>query len=62
MSFLENLISILHDLVSLAAVSHTYVFHEVMNVCKKSSDSLKACFENVNISDMNKVISVQSAH
>ena len=28
---------------------HIYVFHEVMNGCKKSKDSLKACFENVNI-------------
>ena len=26
-----------------------YVIHEVMNCCKKSKDSLKACFESVNI-------------
>ena len=26
-----------------------YVFHEAMNGCKKSRDSLKACLENVNI-------------
>ena len=25
------------------------VVHEAMNGCKKSKDSLKACFENVNI-------------
>ena len=35
--------------VSLAAVNQIYVFHEAMNGCKKSKDSLKACFENVNI-------------
>ena len=33
--------------MSLAAVNHIYVFHEVMNGCKKSKDSLKDCFENV---------------
>ena len=27
--------SVLHGQVSLAAVNHIYVFHEVMNVCKK---------------------------
>ena len=40
---------VLHGQVSLAAVNHIYVFHEIMNGCKKSKDSLKACFENVNI-------------
>ena len=37
-------------LVSLAAVNQIYVIHEAMSGCKKSKDSLKACFENVNIS------------
>ena len=41
--------SVLHGQVSLAAVNHIYVFHDAMNGCKKSEDSLKACFENVNI-------------
>ena len=41
--------STLHRQVSLAAVNHSYVFHEAMNGCKKKSkDSLKACFESVN--------------
>ena len=46
----RNLIfeSVLHGQVSLAAVNHIYVFHEVMNGCKKSKDTLKASFENVN--------------
>ena len=35
--------------VSLAAVNQIYVIHEVMNGCKISRDSLKACFGNVNI-------------
>ena len=35
--------SVLHGQVSLAAVNHMYVFHEVRNSCK-----IKACFENVN--------------
>ena len=36
--------------MSLAAVNHIYAFHEAMNGCKKKSkDSLKAFFENVNI-------------
>ena len=39
--------SVLHGQVSLAAVNQIYVIHEAMNGCKK--DSLKACFENVNI-------------
>ena len=33
----------------LAAVNQIYVFHEATNGFKKSKDSLKACFENVNI-------------
>ena len=41
--------SILHRQVSLGAVTQIYVIHEAMNRCKKSKDSLKACFENVNI-------------
>ena len=40
--------SVLHGQVSLAAVNEMYVIHEAMNGCKKSKDSLKACFENVN--------------
>ena len=39
----------LHGQVSLAAVNQFCVVHEDMNGCKKSKDSLKACFENVNI-------------
>ena len=41
--------SVLHEKVSLAAVNKICVFHEAMNSCKKSKDSLKACFQNVNI-------------
>ena len=41
--------SVLHGQVSLAAVNQIYVIHEAMNGCKKSKDSLKARFENVNI-------------
>ena len=36
--------------VSLAAVNQIYVIHEAMNGCK-NLDSLKACFENVNINN-----------
>ena len=35
--------------VSLAVVNQIYVFHEAVKGCKKSKDSLMACFENVNI-------------
>ena len=41
--------SVLHWQVSLAAVNQIYVIHEAMNGCKNSTDSLKACFENLNI-------------
>ena len=41
--------SVLHGQVSLAAINLIYVIHEAMNGCKKSKDSLKDCFENVNI-------------
>ena len=41
--------SVLHGQVSLAAVNQIYVFHEAMNDFKNLKDSLKACFENVNI-------------
>ena len=41
--------SVLHGQVSLAAVNQIYVIHGAMNGCKKSKDSIKACFENVNI-------------
>ena len=41
--------SVLHRQVSLAAVNQICVVHEAMNGCKKSKDSLKDCFENVNI-------------
>ena len=41
--------SALHRPMSLAAVSHICVFHEVMTAwSQKSKYSLKACFENVN--------------
>ena len=36
--------------MSLATVNQICVVHEAMNGCKKSEDSLKECFENVNIS------------
>ena len=38
--------SILHGQVSLAAVNQMCVFHERLQTYK---DTLKACFENVNI-------------
>ena len=47
MSFLANefdVQSVLHGQVSLAAVNQICVIHEAM-----SEDSLKDCFENVNI-------------
>ena len=40
---------ILHGQVSLEAVNQINVFLDAMNGCKKTEDSLKACFENVNI-------------
>ena len=44
-----NVRRVLHGQVSLAAVNQTYVIHEAMKGCKKSKDSLTACFDNVNI-------------
>ena len=41
--------SILHGQVNLAADNQMYVFNEAMNGCKKYKDSLKTCFENVNM-------------
>ena len=41
--------SSLHGQVSLAAVNQICVIHEAMNGCKNLKDSLKDCFENVNI-------------
>ena len=41
--------SILHGQVSLAALNQICIIHEAMNGCI-NLDSLKACFENVNIS------------
>ena len=43
-----NVRSILHRHVSLAGVNQICVIHEAMNGCK-NLDSLKDCFENVNI-------------
>ena len=40
---------VLHGQVSLAAVNQICVIHEAMNGCEKSKESLKDCFENVNI-------------
>ena len=37
--------------LSLEAVNHIYVFHEVINNCKNLK-IIKACFENVNIEVM----------
>ena len=48
--------SVLHGQASLAAVNQIYVIHEATNGCKKSNDSLKACFENVNIATLPKVL------
>ena len=41
--------SILHGQVSLAAFNQICVIHDAVNGCKKSKDSLKDCFKNVNI-------------
>ena len=38
-----------------AAVNQMYVFREAMNGCKNLKDSLKGCFENVNIKSEQKV-------
>ena len=43
--------NIFHGQVSLVAVNQIYLNHEAMNGCKKSKDSLKASFENVNIKE-----------
>ena len=40
---------VLHGQVSLAVVNQICVIHEAKYSCKKFNDSLKACFENVNI-------------
>ena len=51
MSLLANefdVLSVLHGQVNLAAANQIRVIHEALNVCKKSNDSLQACFENVN--------------
>ena len=44
-----GVLSVLHEQVSLAAVNQICVIHEAMKGCKKSKDSLNACFENVYI-------------
>ena len=44
-----DVLSIVHGQMSLATVSQICVIHEAMNGCKKTKDSFKACFENVNI-------------
>ena len=41
--------SVLQGQVRLAAVNQIYVLHEAMDGCKNLKDSLKACFEKVNI-------------
>ena len=48
---------ILQGQVRLAGVNHIYVFHEVFNGCKKkkSKDSLKACFQNLNIMKLHQI-------
>ena len=40
--------NVLHGHMSLEAVNHNCVIHEAMNGCK-NLDSIKDCFENVNI-------------
>ena len=45
-----NVQSVLYGQVSLAVVNQIYVFHEAMNGYKNLKiDSLKDCYENVNI-------------
>ena len=46
-----NIRSLLHGQVSSAAVNHTYVLHEGMNVCTNLNINFKACSENVNYID-----------
>ena len=41
--------SVMHGQVSLAAVNHIYVIHGVTNGCKNLKESIKACFETINI-------------
>ena len=48
--------SVLHWQVSLAAVNQICVIHEAMHYCKKSTDSLKACFENVSILERDNAV------
>ena len=48
-------LSVLHGQVRSAPVNQNYVFHEAMNCCKKSKDSLNACFENVKIINMDQI-------
>ena len=43
-----DVLSVLLAQVSLVAVDQICVIHEAKNGCKKSIDSLKACFENEN--------------
>ena len=46
--------SLLQRQVSLGAVNQINVIHEAMNGCKKSKDSFKACFENVEIDSLDQ--------
>ena len=48
--------NVLHGQVSSAAVNQICVIHGAMNGCKKSKDSLKDCFENVNIRTITQVL------
>ena len=51
--------SVLHGQVSLAAVNQMYVIHENMNGLQISKDSLKACFENVNIKGCEEFVKIK---
>ena len=53
-----NVRSVLHGQVSMATVNQICVIHEAINDCKKSEDSLKACFKNVNIREYHSIFGV----
>ena len=53
--------NVLHEQVILAVVNHIYVFHKVMNGWKTLKDSLKVCFENVNIESYVKVLNFKDS-
>ena len=54
--------SVLHGQVRLTAVNQTYVIHDALNGCKNLKNSLKACFENVNIQSIFSCIQYNSLY